>query len=98
MGGRSVAWTARAKSEFREAALYIAQDNPEAADRWIEAVDQRLLHAAEVPYAGRQIPEWEREDLREVILGRFRLMYRVTAESIQILRVAEGHRRFPDDS
>lgn len=60
------------------------------------AVGERLKRAAELPRAGRKIPEWDRDDLREVILGRYRLMYRVHGESIQVLRVAEGHRRFPD--
>lgn len=86
----------RAKTEFLDAALHIARDNPEVADRWMAAVDERLKRAAELPRAGRKIPEWDRDDLREVILGRYRLMYRVHGESIQMLRVVEGHRRFPD--
>lgn len=97
MGEIRLDWTPRAKTEFLDYALFIARDNPEAADRWMAAVDERLKAAAEMPYAGRKIPEWGRDDLREVIQGRYRLMYRIRSDGIQVLRVVEGHRRFLED-
>lgn len=95
MTKRTVYWTPRAKADYWEIALFIAQDNPEAADRWMAKVDERVRLVAELPYANRKIPEWRRDDLREVILGNYRIMYRVGDDDIQVLRIVEGHRRYP---
>ena len=49
------------------------------------------------PAFGRMVPERERPDLREVFVGSYRIVYRIRAESIDILTVFEGHRSFPSD-
>ncbi|MFW5740274.1 MAG: type II toxin-antitoxin system RelE/ParE family toxin [Myxococcota bacterium] len=48
--------------------------------------------AAEVPLAGRRVPEIGRDDVRETFLRSFRIVYRVDEDSITVLTVFEGHR------
>jgi len=43
------------------------------------------------------IPEWGDESLREVYVHRYRLMYRVREDRIEILTVIHGARLLPDD-
>lgn len=92
-----VRWTARSLRDLREIGSYIARDNPEAARRWIERLRTRARKAALNPAAGRVVPERERPDLREVFVTSYRIVYRVRADSIDILTVFEGHRSFPLD-
>lgn len=45
--------------------------------------------------AGRRVPEEGRDDVREVFLGAYRIVYQVNPKFIDILTVFEGHRLFP---
>jgi toxin ParE1/3/4 len=90
-----VRWTARSRRDLREIWSYIARDNPEAANRWIARLRNRARKAGLHPAAGRMVPERERQDLREVFVGSYRIVYRVRTTSIDILTVFEGHRSFP---
>jgi plasmid stabilization system protein ParE len=68
---------------------FIARDKPGAARRWVEMLRKR---AAERPLAGRPVPELDREDLREVIVRGYRIVYRVSEDLVEVLAVFEGHR------
>lgn len=68
------------------------RDNPATARSWVERLTQRALHAAELPFAGRSVPEIGRDDVREVFLRHYRIVYRIADEGIVILTVFEGHR------
>ena len=47
---------------------------------------------------GRRVPELERDDIREVLLRSYRILYRVLDEEIHILTVVEGHQQLPCSS
>jgi hypothetical protein len=53
--------------------------------------------AGELPFAGRRVPEFDRENMREMIKRGYRVMYRVSDELVEIVAVIEGHRRVPAD-
>jgi len=40
------------------------------------------------------VPELGRDDVREVLVQRYRVVYRVSTERLEVLTF-EGHRRFP---
>ena len=54
---------------------YIARDKPQAARGWIEQLRERARQAAENPFAGRVVPELGRDDVREVFLRSYRIVY-----------------------
>ncbi len=87
-----IRWTARARAELREIGRYIARDKPEAARRWVARLQQRAREAAEMPLAGRMVPELGQENLREVLVRGYRIIYRVSEDAIDILTIFEGHR------
>jgi toxin ParE1/3/4 len=91
-------WTRRAKRDLLEIGDYIASDDPIAARRWIERLRARAVLAAKTPNAGRVVPEVGRDDVREVFVRTYRIVYRVMSREIVVLTVFEGHRRFsPED-
>lgn len=92
-----VRWTQRATQDLRDIGDYIAQDSPEAARRWVARLKTRARDAAPFPFAGRRVPEEDRDDVREVFLGAYRIVYQVYPEFIDILTVFEGHRLFPKE-
>lgn len=48
-----------------------------------------------MPRSGRQIQEYARTDLREVLERPYRLIYRVTAERVEILTVMHYRQLLP---
>ena len=94
---RRLLWTERACNDLEAIGRFIAGDNPVAAERWITQVMRVAEHAAKFPLAGRRVPEIGRDDVREVLKGRYRIVYRVADDRIDMLTVFEGHRLFPDD-
>lgn len=90
-----VRWTQRSIQDLKDIAYFIAQDSPEAARRWIARLQERARKAAPVPRSGRKVPELGREDVREVLLGNYRIIYRLYPKYIEVLTVFEGHRLFP---
>jgi len=92
-----VRWTRRSIEDLRAIGHYIAEDNPTAARQWLERLRQRAHHAAVTPRAGRRVPELAREDIREVFLRSYRIVYRLAGDGIEVLTVFEGHRLFPED-
>jgi addiction module RelE/StbE family toxin len=88
-----VRWSASAREDLKEIGRYIARDNPRAARRWVEHLRRRARQAGDMPRAGRIVPELERDDIREIIEGNYRIVYLIGRFSVDILAVREGHRR-----
>ena len=86
-------WTEGAELELYEIGDYIAADNGEAAVAWIERLRERADAVARMPRSGRIVPELELEDVREVLVGNYRLVYRVIQDGIEVMSVFEGSRQ-----
>jgi len=91
----AIEWTERALSDLRAIDDYIAADDPVAAARWVARLIAKAEDAAELPLAGRVVPEKARADIREVFLRTYRIVYRVREGGILVLTVFEGHRLLP---
>ncbi len=85
--------SASAAADLREIAWYIGRDDRGAAKRWLQRLRARARSAARAPGTGRKVPEYDRDDVREVILGAYRIGYQVSATEVVLLFVIEGHRR-----
>ena len=92
-----VIWTEQALVRLIEIQDFIAQSNPAAAERLIRRIVERGGGLTKFPEMGRTVPELPGTGVREMIEGRYRIVYRIRAKSIQVLTVFEGHRQFPTD-
>ncbi|MFH1982435.1 MAG: type II toxin-antitoxin system RelE/ParE family toxin [Pseudomonadota bacterium] len=88
-------WTETAKNDLLAIRRYIASDNPVAAKRWIDRLKERTRAVIHAPLSGRIVPEFSRDDIRELIEGNYRIVYQVLVDRIVVLTVFEGHRLFP---
>jgi plasmid stabilization system protein ParE len=91
-------WTLRAKNDLLSIGRFIARDHPAAARAFVAKLQVRARRAAKFPRSGRIVPELRREDVREVIEGNYRIVYRVTKVSVEVLTVFEGHHLFPEEA
>ncbi len=89
-------WSLRAKRDLISIGRFIARDHPAAARAFVAKLQARARRAAKFPRSGRVVPELRREDVREVIEGNYRIVYRVTKASVEVLTVFEGHHLLPE--
>jgi addiction module RelE/StbE family toxin len=90
-----VIWTPRAQRRLQEIHDYIAKDQPVNATRWMAQVLARGEQIGEQPRSGRVVPEYQRESLREVFVGDYRILYRIRSQQVDVLSVRHGARRLP---
>jgi toxin ParE1/3/4 len=89
---RKLVWSDAAIADAEEICDFIALDKPAAALRWSFVLGAMAEQAAAMPLAGRRAPEFERDDIREVIKRGYRVVYQVSDAEVEILAVLEGHR------
>lgn len=90
-----VVWTEQALERLQEIEDYISRNSPETAVRFVAKLIERGDALARFSKSGRQVPELGSSDLREILEGHYRIVYRTHAHRIEILTVFEGHRQIP---
>lgn len=92
---RPLIWSPRAAADLEAIRGYIAYDS----ELYASLTVSRLVAAAgglvQFPELGRVVPEFDRPDLRELIVRPYRLVYRLQGESIEIATVFHAARMFP---
>ena len=83
-----------ARSDLDEIWLYIAQDNPDAADKYIRAILARFRTLASMPLMGRERTELSPR-FRSFSVGRHVIFYRPMDNGVEIARVLDGARDLP---
>ena len=88
-------WSPRAVTDLEEIHAYIQADSPAWADltlrRLIASVERLRLY----PDSGRIVPERQLPEIREVVSGNFRIVYRRKPDVIEVVTVFRGSREFP---
>ncbi len=88
-----VLWTENSIRDLLAIKDFISLDSPERADTWILELYSSGDNLVTFPQRGRIVPEFDQENIRELIIENYRLIYRVKSSSIEILTVFEGHRQ-----
>jgi len=94
----AIRWSARAMRELEQIATYIARDNPKAAREWVAKLRQTAENAARAPLAARMVPEIQRDDVREVFLRSYRIVYGVRDDHIFVFSVFGSGKRLSADA
>ena len=87
--------TARAEEDLIEIWMYIAADNPAAADRLLDRIEAKCQMLADNPGLGQARPDIAPE-LRYFPVGRYLILYREIRQGIEVVRVVHGARHLPD--
>ena len=90
-----VRWLRRALRNLADEADYIASDDPQAAARMVDRIASTVARLAAHPGSGRigRVP-----GTREVVVSGtpYIVPYRVRDETVEILRVFHGARKWPE--
>ena len=90
-----IIWSPLAVDRVSEIAGYIAQDNPVAAESWINTVFKKVEDLKAFPESGRIVPETDNKTIRELIYGNYRIIYRLEEKRLSVLTVRHGKQVLP---
>ncbi len=93
-----VYWTETAVENLSAIYAYIAQTSPQYAARVVDRITRRSEQIANFPLSGRIVPEFETEQIREVIEGSYRIIYYIKSEQIDVLAVLHGSQEITSSS
>lgn len=87
--------TAQAENDLIEIWLTIAQDNPAAADRLLDSIEEKGKLIAAHPQLGQARPDIA-EEYRHFPVESYLMLYREQADGIELVRVVHGRRLLDD--
>lgn len=86
-----VLWADAAVAQLEAIHDYVSQTSPEYASRIVDRLTKRSVQISAFPFSGRRVPEYELNEVREVIEGSYRIIYLVKEDEGQIEVLAVIH-------
>jgi toxin ParE1/3/4 len=93
-----LAWSLESIADLEAIRDYIARTSPRYGALTAARLVEAMAPIRQFPESGRVVPELNQPDIREVIDGAFRLVYRYRRDQdlAEVLTVFRASRRFPD--
>ena len=88
----NIEWAEPALLDLENIREYIKRDSEYYAILFVEKIIQVVENLKTFPEMGRNVPEAEEEDIREILFSNYRIMYRMETECILILTIIHGAR------
>ena len=70
-------WTRKGRQRLQQIYDYIAEDQPTNALHFIDQITERVKVLLAHPRSGVKVEKYQRDDIREIYEGRYRIIYRV---------------------
>src|SRR3972149_5604569 len=87
-----IEWTEPALSDMESIRECIGRDSEYYASRFLGRIIEAVEGLALFPGMGRNVPEAEEENIREIVFQNYRIMYRAESHRILILTVIHAAR------
>lgn len=93
-----IVWSIPARDDLKNIHDYIARDSKRYAARVTQDIYDKTKTLTEFPHLGRSIPEIGEENVREISMYSYRIMYEIMPDIIYIHGVIHMRRNFkPND-
>ncbi|MBI4652101.1 type II toxin-antitoxin system RelE/ParE family toxin [Candidatus Desantisbacteria bacterium] len=87
-----IKWTPQSLDDIDAVSNFIARDSVYYAQTFAVEVFETVEHLKLFPESGRIVPELNRSEIKEVIFGNYRIIYRIKEELVEILTVYHSAR------
>lgn len=87
-----VTWTEHAHAQLDEAMAFIGRDRPDTAMLWLERILDAGESVSELADRGRVVPEAGRDEVRELLISPYRLIYRGDPNVVTVTMVVHERR------
>lgn len=91
-----IKWSPRSASNLEEICEYIAKDSEYYARLFAKRIISIIKDIPKFPKAGRVVPEYNDESIREKIYQSYRIVYRLKGDIIEIAAICHGARPLKD--
>ena len=87
-----IIWSPKARQDLNYIVEIIARDKKTVSLRWAQTVYKKVSRLQRFPSSGRIVPELNRAEIREILVGSYRIVYKVSSQ-ISILTLFHGARK-----
>ena len=87
-----VIWTQPAKADLRSIHDFIAHDSRHYAKKVVQDIREKTDILEQLPKRGKKIPELNDDQVRELSLYSYRIIYEIKAQGIFVLAVVHKRR------
>lgn len=91
-----IEWTQNAICDLAAIYEFMAADSPRYALSVVDRLTLRTTQLADFPLSGQMVPEYQREDIHEIIEYSYRVLYQVEPAAIFIIALIHGAHPLPD--
>ena len=88
----NIVWSEPAEFDLDDLFDYIARDSPVYAEQFIDRIIDAVDKLADHPRIGRVVSEAGDDNVRELIVESYRLIYAIHDDAVTILAVVHGRR------
>lgn len=89
---RRVTWTEPAWADLEQAAAYLARSSVESGSALVSEAVRAAQSLAELADRGSRIEGLAVRDLRQLLIGQYRLIYRVSPDQVYVVAFVHGSR------
>lgn len=88
-----VRWSYTSKMDLLQIYNFISKDSVYYAKKVVNDIVDKSEYLAMFPNMGRTVEEIGEEDVKEIVIYSYRMIYRVVKEGINVLAIVHGKRK-----
>jgi toxin ParE1/3/4 len=95
----TVRWTATAEHDLDSITGFVAEDSLDEALKILERMRKKAFGLRVLPERGRVVPELKEQGIilyREIIIAPWRMIFRISGETVYVLAVLDARRNLED--
>jgi toxin ParE1/3/4 len=89
-----ITWSPVAVERLNQIYIYISQDSADEAKKFRNLIFKSIEKLEDLPKIGRIVPERNQNNIREIFVKKYRVIYKIKEDSIEILTIFHGSRLF----
>jgi len=89
-----VRWTPLAADDLEAISEFVSRDSPYYANILVLDVMAAIERLADFPQLGRRVPDVSDPQIRELLLGNYRIIYRYRLQIVEVLTIYHSARLF----
>lgn len=82
-----IRWTNQAVDDLESIAEFIARDSENYAKMFVHKIMKSLDQIIAFPMSGRIVSEFKQENIRELVVGSYRIIYRIKEDVAELLTI-----------
>ena len=88
----NIIWSEKSIDDLESIAIYIEKDSIYYAKSVVSTIFSKVDILLDFPLLGRVVPEYQDENIRELFVYSYRLIYKINKNNISIVTIIHGKR------